>query len=47
MTLGAGRPEEGYIHGAHNPAIHFDAGCMPYGVATFTNLCVQYLKAHK
>ena len=47
MTLGAGTPENGYIHGAHNPAIHFDPECMPYGVATFTNLCVNYLKNHK
>ena len=47
MTLGAGTPENGYIHGAHNPAIHFDPNAMPYGVATFTNLCVNWLKAHK
>lgn len=47
MTLGAGVPADGYIYGAHNPAIHFDAHCMPYGVATFCNLVVNYLKAHK
>ncbi|MEA4920833.1 MAG: M20 family metallopeptidase [Clostridiaceae bacterium] len=47
MTLGAGVPADGYIYGAHNPAIHFDAEAMPYGVAVFTNLVINYLKTHK
>lgn len=47
MSLGAGVPKDGYIHGAHNPAIRFDAEAMPYGAAVFANLVVNYLKEHK
>lgn len=47
MTLGAGVPADGYIYGAHNPAIRFDPHCMPYGAAVFANCVVNYLKAHK
>ncbi|MBQ1270517.1 MAG: amidohydrolase [Clostridia bacterium] len=47
MTLGAGTPANGYNYTAHNPHIHFDPNCMPYGVATFVNLAINWLKAHK